>query len=184
VSRFCGVLDLPSRCRWCLGFLVRVLYGRGVGLTLTPHGISLQKLYNNGLKDQNQGKAKTKHEALVEIKHLCRLNRGLVGQLGIEECWVSSCRTRVPSKAHCSSVQGVPTSVRGSQGAVFDATILSSRVDVMAVPWVSVAFRLTRVRYHGDSVSQVPLCSVRFLGFLRGSVRFYELVITVWIQSL
>ncbi len=64
------------------------------------------------------------------------------------------------------------------------ATILSSGVDVLVVPWVSVAFCVTRVRCHGDSVSPVPLRSVRFVGFPRSPVWFYGLVITVWIQSL
>jgi hypothetical protein len=38
-SRYCGVLNLPVRCRWRLGGLVRVFCGRGVRLALTPHGI-------------------------------------------------------------------------------------------------------------------------------------------------
>ncbi len=64
------------------------------------------------------------------------------------------------------------------------ATILSSGNDVLAVPWVSIAFRATGVRCHGDSVSPVPLRSVQFFGFPRSSIGFYGLVITVWIQSL
>ncbi len=64
------------------------------------------------------------------------------------------------------------------------ATIFSSGVDVLAVPWVSVAFRIIRMRCHGDSVSPVPLHSVGFFEFSWSSVGFYELLITVWIQSL
>ncbi len=37
-----------------------------------------------------------------------------------------------------------------------DATILSSRVDGLAVPWISVAFRVTKRPWHGDNVSPVP----------------------------
>jgi hypothetical protein len=55
---------------------------------------------------------------------------------------------------------------------------------VLADPWVSLAFRIKRMRCHGDSVSPVPLRSVRFFGFLQSSVGFYGFVITVWIQSL
>jgi hypothetical protein len=59
-------------------------------------------------------------------------------------------------------------------GVGLDAIILSSGVDVLAVPGVSVAFRVTRVRYHGDNVFLVPLHSVRlfkgFRGVLSGSM--------------
>ncbi len=49
------------------------------------------------------------------------------------------------------------------------ATILSSGVEVLAVPWVSVAFRATRMRCHGDNVSPV---SVPFRCVLSISVEF------------
>jgi hypothetical protein len=69
-------------------------------------------------------------------------------------------------------------------GARLGATILSSRVDVLAVPWISVVFCVTRMCCHDDNVSPVMLCSVQFFGFPRSSVGVYGLVITLWIQSL
>ncbi len=58
-------------------------------------------------------------------------------------------------------------------GARLGATILSSGVDVLAVPWVSVAFHVTRMRCHGDNVSpaSVPFRCVLwgFRGVLLGS---------------
>ncbi len=54
-------------------------------------------------------------------------------------------------------------------GAGLGATILSSRVNALVVPWVSVAFRVTRMRCHGDNLSPV---SVPFLGVLCVSAEF------------
>ncbi len=54
-------------------------------------------------------------------------------------------------------------------GAGLGATILSSGVGVLVVLWVSVAFRVTRMRCHGDNVSPVPFRSVRFFGCPRSS---------------
>jgi hypothetical protein len=42
-------------------------------------------------------------------------------------------------------------------GAGLGATILSSGVDVLAVPWVSIAFRVTRMCCHGDNISPVSV---------------------------
>jgi hypothetical protein len=64
-------------------------------------------------------------------------------------------------------------------GAGLGASILSSSVDVLVVPLVSVRFCATRIRCHGDSVSLVLDCSVSFFGFPRGSIGFYGLVITL-----
>ncbi len=50
-----------------------------------------------------------------------------------------------------------------------DATILSSRVDVLADPRVSVALRVTRMRCHGNNVSPV---SVQFQCVLWVSAEF------------
>ncbi len=59
------------------------------------------------------------------------------------------------------------------------ATILSSGVDVLAVLWVSVVFRATRMHCYGDSISlvsvlfrSVPFHSVVFFGFLQDSMGF------------
>ncbi len=69
-------------------------------------------------------------------------------------------------------------------GAGLVAAVLSSGVHALAVQWVSDVFCVTRKHCYGKSVSLVPLRSIRFLVFSRSSVGFYELVITVWIQSL
>ncbi len=47
--------------------------------------------------------------------------------------------------------------LRRCHGAGLGATIFSSRIDVLAFPWVSVAFRATRVHCHGDSISPVSV---------------------------
>ncbi len=62
---------------------------------------------------------------------------------------------------------GQSHSLCGCHGTGLDATILSSGVNVLAAPEFSVAFCVGRMRCHGDSVSQVPLCSVQLLGFRR-----------------
>ncbi len=53
---------------------------------------------------------------------------------------------------------------RYCHSAGLGATILSSGVDVLAVTWVSVAFRATGLCCHSNSLSLIPLCSVRFFG--------------------
>jgi hypothetical protein len=85
-----------------------VLYGRSVGLALTPHRINQKKLQNNGPEDQKKSETEAKREALEEIRHLRRLSQGRVGELGNEERKGSGCKTRVPLMANCSSFQGVP----------------------------------------------------------------------------
>ncbi len=46
---------------------------------------------------------------------------------------------------------------RYCHGAGLGATILNSRVDVLAVQWVSFALRVTRMRCHGNSVFPISI---------------------------
>ncbi len=71
-----------------------------------------------------------------------------------------------------------------SHGAGLGATVLSSGVDVLAVLWVSVVFRVARMLCLGDSTYPISVPFRWVFQFPRSSVGFHGLIITLCIQSL